>query len=207
MLEVQDRLTAAAVSGDQEALTDLLKRHDADVRERLDGTIDKAYRGALDVDDVLQVTYMEAFLRISQFTPGENGTFLAWLTRIAENNLVDAIRFLKGEKRPPPGQRLQPAGGEDSYMSLISNLVGSTTTPSRAAAGGELKVIVGQALADLPEDYAKAIRLYDLEGRTIEEVAQAFGRSHGAVHMLRARALDRLRELLGNAGKFFTDFA
>jgi RNA polymerase sigma-70 factor (ECF subfamily) len=207
MLQIEDRRTAAAVSGDQEALTDLLKRHDADVRERLDGTIDKAYRGALDVDDVLQVTYMEAFLRISQFTPGENGTFLAWLTRIAENNLVDAVRFLNREKRPPPGQRIQPAGGEESYMTLLSNLVGSTTTPSRAAARAEVSVIVDEALADLPADYAKAIRLYDLEGLPIEEVAQAFGRSHGAVHMLRARALDRLRELLGRAGKFFTGSA
>jgi RNA polymerase sigma-70 factor (ECF subfamily) len=207
MLQIEDPRTAAAVSGDAEALTQLLKRHDADLRERLDGTIDKAYRGALDMDDVLQVTYMEAFLRISQFTPGENGTFLAWLTRIAENNLVDAVRFLNREKRPPPGQRIQPAGGEESYMTLLSNLVGSTTTPSRAAAGGELKVIVDQALASLPADYAKAIRLYDLEERGIEEVAQAMGRSHGAVHMLRARAFDRLRELLGDAGKFFTDFA
>ena len=207
MLEVQDRLTEAAVQGDQEALVELLERHDAALRERLVGSIDRAYRGALDVDDVLQVTYMEAFLRVSQFIPGENGTFLAWLTRIAENNVIDAIRYFNREKRPQPSQRLQPAGGEDSYMSLLSNLVGSTTTPSRAAAGVELKVIVDQALADLPADYAKAIRLYDMEGRTIEEVAQAFGRSHGAVHMLRARGLDRLRQLLGDAGKFFSDLA
>ena len=49
------------------------------------------------------------------------------------------------------------------------------------------------------------IRLYDLEGRPIAEVAAEMGRSSGAVHMLRARAHDRLRELLGPESAFFTN--
>ena len=51
----------------------------------------------------------------------------------------------------------------------------------------------------LPPDYARTIQLYDLEDRSVEEVAAAMGRSAGAVFMLRTRALDRLRVLLGDA--------
>ena len=51
------------------------------------------------------------------------------------------------------------------------------------------------------------MRLYDLECQPPQQVAEALGRSVGAVHMLRARAHDRLRELLGSASKFFSDSA
>jgi DNA-directed RNA polymerase specialized sigma24 family protein len=39
----------------------------------------------------------------------------------------------------------------------------------------------------------------------VEEVAKGLGRSKGAVHMLRARAYDRLKELLGSTSLFFSD--
>ena len=60
------------------------------------------------------------------------------------------------------------------------------------------------ALGSLPGDYEKVVRMYDLEGRPIGEVAAELGRSEGAVYMLRARAHDRLREQMGPASKFFT---
>lgn len=207
MITVDDQLTTAAVQGDEAALSALLERHDAELHGRIASKIGRLYRGLFDADDVLQVTYLEAFLRIRQFTPDRPGGVLAWLTQIAENNLRDAIRMLNREKRPQPGKRITGIVGSDSYSTLVSNLAGSDTTPSRGAAAGELQSIVDKALSDLPPDYAKVVRLYDLESRSIEEVAQAMKRSRGAVHMLRVRGHDRLRELLGEAGKFFTDCA
>ncbi|MHC5109075.1 MAG: RNA polymerase sigma factor, partial [Planctomycetota bacterium] len=58
---------------------------------------------------------------------------------------------------------------------------------------------LSSALESLPADYETAIRLYDFDGMTIDDVADQMNRSTGAVHMLRARAHDRLRELLGPA--------
>ena len=49
----------------------------------------------------------------------------------------------------------------------------------------------------LPEDYGRVVRLYDLQGLPIADVSRQLGRSSGAVHMLRARAHDQLRVLLG----------
>jgi RNA polymerase sigma factor (sigma-70 family) len=60
------------------------------------------------------------------------------------------------------------------------------------------------ALRQLPPDYEKVIRLYDLAGKSPAEVAQEMGRSQGAVFMLRARAHDRLREVLGSSSQFFS---
>ena len=46
----------------------------------------------LDIEDAMQVTFMEAFLRIGKFAGSDSRTFSAWLGRIAENNLCDGIR-------------------------------------------------------------------------------------------------------------------
>src|SRR5262244_2160831 len=78
---------ARAVGGDRDALVDLLDRHGPAVERSL--RIGAGWRGRLDAGDVMQVTYLEAFLRISSFDPQRAEAFAAWLRRIAEHNLLD----------------------------------------------------------------------------------------------------------------------
>jgi len=199
------RLVADAIGGDAQALSALLQRHGPQVRQRLAGKIGQVWRSVLDEDDVLQVTYLEAFMRIGVFTPRGPGAFLAWLTHIADNNLRDAIRGLERAKRPDPRRRVQSRQvTEDSYTDLVGLLGVTSTTPSRVAARHEAGSAIEAALAKLPADYRTVIRLYDLECRGIEEVAAQVGRSPGAVYMLRARAHDRLKEELGGSSQFFS---
>ena len=42
----------------------------------------------------MQVTYLEAFLRVTDFVPTGPNSFRLWLTRIAENNLRHYSRAL-----------------------------------------------------------------------------------------------------------------
>jgi len=204
-----DALVAKAVKGDTGALTAVLEDVGPKVRARIESRIGSHLRSSLDADDVMQVTYIEAVLRISRFGSGGGSGFLAWLSRMAENNLIDAIRALEAARRPDPSKRVTagPRNGHESMMALIDVLSGSLTTPSRHAAKGEAMGHMEQALRSLPGDYERVIRLYDLEGRPIEEVAKELGRSEGAAFMLRARAHDRLREAMGPAGNFFSQNA
>ncbi len=205
MVGSEVQLVEQAVNGDTQALTQLLEQYGPAVRDGL--RIDRKWSAALDVDDVLQVTYLEVFLHIQDFRPAGPAAFLGWLRRIADNNLRDAIRGLERQKRPPPAAQLAaPAGGE-SVVALFEVLGFTTTTPSRDAALGEMKSALEHALGAMPEDYATAIRLYDLEGRPIAEAARCMNRSPGAVHMLRARAHEQLRGLLGPASNFFSQTA
>lgn len=202
MGDTEDRLLAEATSGDVDALSTLLKRHGPEARRGL--IISECWRPMIEADDVMQVTYVEAFIRIGQFTPEGPGSFVAWLRQIAQNNIRDAIRELERDKRPPVDKRIDPPRGDDSFVELYDLLGATTTTPSRDAARQEIKKILESAIAGLPPDYATAVRLHDLEGKTDTEVATAMGRSRGAVFMLRARAHDRLRERLGSASRFFS---
>ncbi|MCA8954891.1 MAG: sigma-70 family RNA polymerase sigma factor [Planctomycetes bacterium] len=159
------------------------------------------WRASFDADDIMQVTYLEAFLaadRLRNCTPDE---FAAWLRRRAEQNLRDAIRGLERAKRPNPSRRVS-TDAEESQALLLEELVTTGDTASRAFAGREARQLLSRALDRLPESYRRTVELYDLEGRSIAEVADALGRSTGAIYMLRARAHDRLREILGSATGF-----
>ncbi len=194
-----------AVRGDDDALRALLQRHGPQVRTVVSGKIGRQWQTVLDADDVMQVTYLEAFLQIDQLMARDPASFTRWLTRIAENNLRDAIKVLERPKRPPPCKRVQASGDADSYVELLDLLASDSATPSRTAAKQEVVRIVDSALGELPGDYGTVIRLYDLEGGSAAQVAASMNRSVGAVHMLRSRAHVRLRQMLGSPSKFFSD--
>lgn len=199
----QAALLARAKQGDQGALVSLLEAIGPEVRRRIEARITRALRSSIDADDVMQVTYLEAVTRIDRFEFGGVREFVAWLSRMAENNLIDAIRELEAAKRPSPKNRVSP-GWDQSAVNLVEILGGTSSTPSRNVAAAEAVRFMKWALERLPPDYEKVIQMYDLDGHSVEEVAEAMGRSPGAVYMLRARAHDRLREEMGPQSKFFS---
>lgn len=196
-----DARLRAAVAGDVDAMTVLLNECAPDVERSL--SIAREWRSVLEPADVMQVTYLEAFMRMAQYDPERSEPFRAWVQRIAENNLRDAIRGLQRQKRPQPSDRVVLPNGADSTADLFEQLGVTTTTPSRHVTREERSSRLNAALDALPDDYARAVRLYDLDGLPIGEVSRQMGRSTGAVHMLRARAHDRLRQVLGPESGWF----
>jgi RNA polymerase sigma-70 factor (ECF subfamily) len=196
----ETELVKQAVAGDVEATSALLEYHGAAIESAL--RISRTWQGVLEPSDVMQVTFLEAFLRIGTFDPDRPEPFGIWLKRIAENNLRDAIRGLERNKRPHPRNRVTAPGSTDSMMELCDYLGATSTTPSRIAHRDEARHLLASAIEALPDDYRDAVRMYDLDGHAIEEVAGRMNRSTGAVHMLRSRGHDRLREKLRSASLF-----
>jgi RNA polymerase sigma factor (sigma-70 family) len=153
----------------------------------------------------MQQTYADAFLSINRFVPRGEGAFRAWLIRLAKRNLLDAVRMLSAEKRG--GNRAAVGGGVsgESLAALYEMMEASISSPSGGAARAESKSALQDAIEKLPPEYAKVVRLYDLEGLPVERVAAELTRSVGAVYMLRARAHERLSELMGSPSQFFTN--
>lgn len=199
-----EQLLRDSLNGDRSALVKLLEQLGPITRSRIEHKITPPWNAMLEADDVMQVTYMEVVTRLSTFKSGGAAGFLAWINRMAENNLIDAIRALESSRRPGPSKRVTPISPEDSSDMFLQLIGGTSATPSRDAAQGEAGRIIEGALRQLPPDYEKVVRLYDLEGKSITEVASALGRSEGATWMLRARAHDRLRENLGGQDRFFS---
>lgn len=200
MAEGTEELVRSAVAGDRDALEALLRRLGPEVQAGL--RIGSEWQGLIEAEDVMQVTYFEAFHQIAKFN-GNAGTFGIWLTRIAENNLRDAIRLLERDKRPHPEDRLRPPAGQDSVVWLHELVAGTGTTPSGQVARGELRETLEREIAKLPATYGTVLRAVDLDEKTVAEVAVQLGRTKGAVYLLRLRAVDCLRKEFGSASNYF----
>lgn len=163
--------------------------------------------GVLDLDDLLQETFVDVFLDIADFCPRQPESFDRWVTLIARNNLRNVIRNLTAQKRGGQYVRQSAASPEDSYTSLLCMLSGTGSSPSKAVNAQEAKTALESVLRQLPEVYQLVVRAMDLEDRSVADVAQRLGRKAGAVFMLRSRAHRMLRDLLLAGGRSPSDFA
>ena len=201
----ESELLQLAIGGDREAIVSLLESHEPTVRRRIEPRIPQKYRSVIGTDDVIQQTFVDACREITRFEPRSEQSFPAWVEAIAERNLLDAVRMLDAKKRGGDRQRITAQGREESWRDLVDVLSASHSTPSRVAVGREAVEQLEQALKSLPETYYNVVEMYDLQGRSIDDVSRALERSEGAVYMLRARAHRMLAEILGTSADFFSD--
>jgi len=192
----KEELLASAVQGDRDAMAELLEQCSAPLRAHVARNIDSKWRSVIDEDDVLQVTYVEAFDSISRFSPRGEDSLMNWLLRLADNNIRDAIRHLDAAKRPSPANQLRPSDESEAGLDLVESLGVHSSTPSRVAAAREAMELLRAALNELPPDHQEVVRRFDLAHDDPREIAASLGRSIGAVYMLRARAHDRLKRIL-----------
>lgn len=197
-----DQLVLEAVSGSDDALTELLGCLGPGVRDRL--SINPQHVSVVDSDDIMQVTYLEAFLRVKSFRGQGVGAFSSWLARIANNNLRDAVQALQRDKRPPAAKRVAVPRGDDSYHQLFDELARTRGTPSRVVSRREMRDAIDGVLGRMPGDYATVIQLYDLDGLTGSQVADRMSRSVGAVRMMVARAREWMASELGPESKYLS---
>jgi RNA polymerase sigma factor (sigma-70 family) len=188
----------AARSADSDALAALLHSHTAALVAHLRTQMPQRWQALLAIEDVLQETFTDAFLSIRSFVPRGDGALLVWLKKLAQNNLLEAIRALEAEKRGGGRRPMSIEGVCDAHTTLMQELlpVATQTTPSQHAMRQETRTTVESALAELPAHYRLAIQRYDLEGRSIDETAAELGCSPGGAHLVRHRALQRLRAML-----------
>ena len=184
-----------AVAGDVDELERILLAVEPELRAGL--TIQPLWRRNLDVDDVLQVSFTEAFLRIRSLKNATPEGFRAWMTRLVQNDLRDAIRALEREKRPDARRRQTRGPRGESARTLFARLCQTGASASGPAALEDEVARLHAAIEKLPASYRRVVRGLDLEEREVGDVAEELGRSRGAVHLLRSRAHGRLRELLG----------
>ena len=197
-------LVLQAATGDERALARLLEEHSPAVRAGMAGRIPRRWQAALSVEDIMQQTYIDAFVDLDRFVPNGRGSFTAWLYSLASCNLRDAVKMFETDKRGKDHHRLEPRTAEQSFMDLCE-LVGVTdSTPSRKVARAEACTALKWALQQLPESYRQVVQMYDLESRPIDEVARELNRRPGAVYMVRARAHRRLREIMGRASHYLS---
>jgi RNA polymerase sigma-70 factor (ECF subfamily) len=142
--------------------------------------------GAAEPDDLASETFIGVFTGLAGFT-GDEGALRAWVFTIAHRRLVDDWRRLS--RRPQVA---------DDPADLTQFHGGDVEDDALAGLGTET---VHRMCAELPDDQRSVLLLRILADLTIEQVAQAMGRSVGATKALQRRGLRTLRTRLENPGE------
>jgi RNA polymerase sigma-70 factor, ECF subfamily len=181
-------LLDAARRGDRSALGYLLDSFRSYLVLFADRKLGTDLKPKCSKSDLVQRTFLEAqegFPRFNGSTPDE---LLAWLERILLNNLGDVVRQFRTAEKRQIHREVPLAGNWAEADELIDR-----STPSKKVAAHEESDLLRRALARLPEDYQRVIVLRNLERRKFEEIAEAMGRSIGAVKKLWSRAILQLK--------------
>ncbi len=157
--------------------------------------LDPGPRNRIDPSDVVQQTLLEAHAKADQFH-GDDSALAAWLRQALVNNLRDAQRALRRQKRDIGRERPLPEAVEESSTRLGGMLAATQSSPSECAVRNEDLLRLADALVQLPDAQREALVLHHLQGCSLSETARRLGRTDAAVAGLLHRGLKKLRELM-----------
>jgi RNA polymerase sigma-70 factor (ECF subfamily) len=189
-------LIEAAREGSAAAFAELVRRYDTGVLRLALGMV----KSEQDARDIYQETFLKAFRSIRGFR--QECAFGTWLFRIATNLCLDHARR-NGQLRDEPLVRPAGAGaagrnaGEGRAAGwLVDRSVEGN--PMRALEAGELRRLIGQALATLPPRERLVFGLRHGEGLRLAAIAEILQTSEETARNCLYRAHQRLRQMLGH---------
>jgi RNA polymerase sigma-70 factor (ECF subfamily) len=178
------RLVRDAKAGSPEAIERLYERLAprllAFIRLRLGRTL----RAHLESRDILQAALLRSFERLPQLEGTGAGEMMAWLTRIAENEIRDRADYHQRQRRD--AARDVPL--DEAHQAIAADL---RSMSSRIVLDEEAARLE-RAIERLTDDHREVILLRKFEELGYREIAARLGRSEDACRMLLARAMAAL---------------
>lgn len=184
-----DDLIRLARDGDARAFTELVRRYEETVYRF-------SYKICRDPDaasETLQDTFINVYRKLKTFDG--KSKFSTWLYTIVTNNCLMKRRKRKSDMLEDPLEAYDapPAHGTGAAQ---QRPIQAAETPADVVIGRELKGILEEAMARLPEDYRVVFVMRDVEGRSTEETAGVLGLSVEATKSRLRRARAFLRDQL-----------
>ena len=179
------KLLNCYLSGDRNAISQLIERHSRRVRDYIqmmvkDGDV---------ADDIFQETFIKAVRVIDEGRYTDNGRFLSWILRIAHNQVIDHFRAQK--------QNRQLNEAEAGY-----DVLGTLRLAERTV---EDEIVCEQIASDvrrmvelLPDEQREVVMMRYYSGLSFKEIAEQTGVSINT-------ALGRMRYALINLRKMIKE--
>jgi len=186
--DTDQELVRRVQAGDQTAFNLLVLKY----QHRVLKLVGRFVNDAAEAEDVAQEAFLKAYRALASFRG--DSAFYTWLYRIAINTAKNAL--VSQRRRPVDFDLdLQDPDQYDRHAKLKE-----ADTPEGVLLTDEIRTVVEEAMAELPEDLRTAIVLRELEGLSYEEIAEAMDCPVGTVRsrIFRAReAIDKkLKPLL-----------
>ncbi|MCC6320802.1 MAG: sigma-70 family RNA polymerase sigma factor [Phycisphaerales bacterium] len=202
-------LVSRAQAGDEVALDHLLSQaHDA-LLEQIERSLPPHLERLCWGEDVLAETFACVARGIGTFQAPQGARFeaawAAWMAEIAEHRVVDLVRREGAMKRPPADRRLgSPLSAAGGSLDGGAHLADAGPSPSRQARIGELHAAVQAAIERIYPDYREVVELRLTLGLSNAQIAARIGRNEVAVRKLFCRAIQQLREEIGDWSKYLS---
>jgi RNA polymerase sigma-70 factor (ECF subfamily) len=166
------------LAGDTAAFNELMRAHE----DRVFGVCLRMLRDREAALDATQETFITVFRKADRFAG--RSAFSTWLYRVAVNTCYDAARKAKRRLADPLPE------GNDPRDEMASDDMDSV----------ELRPDIEAALLSLPEEFRAAVVLTDLEGLSLQMVADVLEVPVGTVKSRVFRGRKILADILGNLG-------
>lgn len=188
--EKTQELVALAREGDRAAMDRLCSVYSDRIRWMVRFRMNKEIRSRVESMDLVQEVLIHALSGLDGFTYKNEGDFVRWLSKIAENELRGNLRRLHANKRDirrevrhdNDGQTTD--GGHGGRLEPIQ-----VTTPSVILSRKEDLARLEQAIDRLKPEYREVIVLTKIDGLSYKEIGEKLGKSVDAVGMLLSRAM------------------
>lgn len=177
-----ESLAAAARDGDDQAFARLVTRH----KRRVFATASRFARDDHQLDDLAQEIFVRVFRKLSQFR--HDAPFQHWLARITTSVCYD---FLRKERRV----REQVALDAVEFDLLDVSV-------ENAAAAGQARELLAWAMGSLSPDEHLILTLFEIEERSVKEVAGLTGWSESNVKVRAFRARQSLKKILQDRNEY-----
>ncbi len=195
-----EQLLAQVVQGDDKARGLLLQRHHDRLRRMIALRLDPRLRRRVDPSDVLQESLAEADRKLSDYARSRPLPFYPWLRELAWETMARLHRrHIQASRRSVRREEAAgPALPDSSAFALAERLVARSGNVSGSLRRQELRTRLHDALGQLGDADREVLVLRFLEDLSTREVAAVMRISESAVKMRQLRALQRLRDLLGD---------
>lgn len=189
------RLVTLAKDGDQSAMNKLCEVYNERVLRIIRMRMGPELRTKLQSMDLVQDAFISALRGIENFTYKNEGDFLRWVSKIAENRIRDNFDKIHANKRDA-GKEIplnnSSSTTQDTFVGISEPV--DTTTPSLIMSRREDLNKLEKAMEKLKPEYREVITLTKIEGLSYKEAGEKLGKAPDAVRMLFSRAMTVLSQ-------------
>lgn len=157
-----EQLVAAYAGGDNTAFDALLKRH----QSRVFSYIFHIVKNKELADDIFQETFVKAITTIKQGRYTDSGKFIAWISRIAHNLIIDYYRQEKSENT---------VSADDGLTDVLNRRDLCDGNIEDAMVSWQIRDDVRRIIHALPSSQRKVLVMRYYRNMSFKEIAEATG--------------------------------
>jgi RNA polymerase sigma-70 factor (ECF subfamily) len=181
--EEERELVRLAQNGTDSAFEELVRRN----QQRVFALVSGILRRREDVEDVAQQVFLKAFVSIKRFDM--RAAFSTWLYKIAVNECWDYLR--KKKVRP----LVYESDLSEEQVARLDGVVSADRPPVTPIEHAEAKDLLERMLEKLPEQDRQLLVLKEIEGFSVQELAEVLDLNVNTVKVRLFRARGRLMEV------------